>query len=114
MPQSNHDRQEPSSNVKDAHFWQEHIKQYQSSQLSKAAYAREHQLVHHQFAYWCRKMDKQQKPSQQASPDFIPVKLARAEQPISSSVLCTLELSDGHKILVHQESVLPYLLEKIR
>lgn len=36
--------------------WQRHIKSWQASDLSQAAYCEQHELIYHQFGYWYRKL----------------------------------------------------------
>ena len=40
-----------------ATFWQQHISQWKSSQLSQIAYCRGHELNFHRFNYWLPKND---------------------------------------------------------
>ena len=56
-------------------FWKDHYNRFQSSKLSRAKYARQHQLVLHRFVYWWRKFEKQSQTPQPKVPDFVPVKL---------------------------------------
>ena len=48
--------------------WLKHIEAYKASNLSKAAYARKHDLDYYQFIYWSGKIEK-------AQADLIPVKI---------------------------------------
>jgi hypothetical protein len=52
-------------------FWEHHIKQWQSSGLSQAAYCRKHQLSAHRFYYWRRRLPASQEPA-----SFLPVALS--------------------------------------
>ena len=52
-------------------FWEHHIKQWQSSGLSQAAYCRNHQLKAHRFYYWRQKL-----PVPQDRVSFLPVALS--------------------------------------
>ena len=36
-------------------YWREHVDAYRDSGESGVAYCKRHQLVYHQFNYWCRK-----------------------------------------------------------
>jgi hypothetical protein len=37
-------------------FWQRHVAQWQSGELSQRNYCREHDLIYHQFGYWKRQL----------------------------------------------------------
>ena len=36
--------------------WQQHIKAWQTSGMSQAAYCKQHDLIYHRFGYWYRKL----------------------------------------------------------
>ncbi|VAW62680.1 hypothetical protein MNBD_GAMMA09-2888 [hydrothermal vent metagenome] len=69
----------PDKNTAKAVFWQHHIQQWRTAQLTQIAYCREHDLNFHQFNYWLRKEEpvntqknKAATPSSAAS-SFVPV-----------------------------------------
>lgn len=37
-------------------FWQRHVTQWGTTELSKAAYCQQHALTYHQMVYWCTKL----------------------------------------------------------
>jgi hypothetical protein len=37
-------------------YWEEHVKRYEASGMSKAAYCREHNVVYHQFMWWYKRL----------------------------------------------------------
>ena len=37
-------------------FWQRHVAQWSTTELSKAAYCQQHALTYHQMVYWCTKL----------------------------------------------------------
>ena len=104
-------------------FWQKHFNQYQQSHLSKASYARQHNLTLHRFLYWSRKLEKTDSEELKLKKDcFIPVKIqsdmaAKDDNKDSTVnaispkvVLCTLQLKQG-PLLIHTETALKVCLE---
>jgi len=59
--------------------WQQHIESWRKSELSQAAYCREHQLKPHRFSYWKRKLS--------VSPKSITPALNRFIQIVPESIL---------------------------
>ena len=49
--------------------WEQHVSAWQASDLSAAAYCREHALVYHQFYYWRQKLATPS-PSDVVAPGF--------------------------------------------
>jgi len=86
---------------KKASYWQGHVTSQASSPFSKRAYCREHSIPYSQFLYWFKKLNKKNNA-------FIPIK--RKEQATAmASGLCTIELSQGHRLVIHDEALLPRL-----
>lgn len=105
--------------IKNNDFWKTHFEQFKLSQLSKAGYAEKHGLVKHQFIYWARKFDKALKKSVATPSDFIPITIKQPSAITNNTmpnipILCTLQLSDGKKLLLHSESALKLCLESWR
>ena len=44
-------------NVSRQAFWQRHVTQWGTTELSKAAYCQQHALTYHQMVYWCTKLE---------------------------------------------------------
>ncbi len=85
--------------------WQEHVRQWQAMDISKAAYCKNHTLNYHRFLYWFHLFSK-------PSDDFMPAKLADS-QAMNKSGLCMLELSSGHKLHIQSREALLLLLEHL-
>ena len=97
------------NSVENEAFWKLHFKQFKRSRLSKTAYARNHHLVLHRFMYWSRKFETMKPVTHSVDhQDFIPVQLptkaARDTPP--PQILCTLRLTNGQQLLIHDESAL--------
>lgn len=99
----------PEIMLEDENFWKQHFSQYQQTNLSKAKYAREYNLVKHRFIYWCRKFEDISKTSETLNSDFIPITVKSQLPSSPQQPLCTLELGN-HKLHIHNESVLNLLL----
>lgn len=92
-----------SAPLEDAAFWLRHITEFESSQLTRKAYCREHGLNYDRFQYWYRKHARQTKAQ------AIPVRVKSLDT--SGDVLCTLQL--GHnRLLIHSPQALSLLLER--
>lgn len=63
-------------------FWDQHVTQFQNSDLNKAQYCREHQLTYHLFIYYCaqRQTEKDESVAHQPS-GFVPVRFGAPVQP---------------------------------
>ena len=69
-----------------ATFWQQHVLQWKTTQLTQIAYCKEHELNFHRFNYWLRKNDPvkaKNEPVLQSSA-FVPV----VKHPATLTGLC--------------------------
>jgi hypothetical protein len=82
------------------------IEQWKGSGLSQKAYCRQQNLSYHVFHYWYKvyRDEKGEDSGKQAS--FIPLRL---QQPITHSAVMELILSDGKRILFHQQPTSEFL-----
>jgi len=88
-------------------YWQGQITLFKTSGLNRKAFCRREQLNYDQFQYWYQKLGC----LTPKSPSLIPVKL-KFDKPIQTT-LCTLELSQGHRLLIHDQVSLTFILEKL-
>jgi hypothetical protein len=87
-------------------FWQFHIDAHQKTNMCRKSYCREQNINYDRFLYWCRKQGL-------SSPaKVIPVKLKEVTPTASYSVLGTLKLNTRVSLLIHDVSVLTFLLER--
>jgi len=84
-------------------FWKDHIKRYQTSQLSRAAYCRLHHVSYDNLGYWLRKQSKQAAP-------LVAVQLKKEDD---LPVLCSIKLRNGQLLQIHDQGLLLMLLEKL-
>jgi len=99
----------PANTVENEAYWKHHFEQFKLSRMTKAAYARHHTLVLHRFMYWSRKFEALESSVTDASQgDFIPIHLrSRGRRDVSQPpVLCTIEFTNGHRLLFHEELAL--------
>lgn len=93
--------------------WQEHIAAYPKTNLSKRAYAKEHNLVYSQFLYWLRKHSKtslsDDDPTSDASNTFVRV-TAQSNNPQPNSGLGAVEFPGGIRLVIHHADLLQPLL----
>ncbi|MGH1541728.1 MAG: IS66 family insertion sequence element accessory protein TnpA [Arenicella sp.] len=89
--------------------WQKHIDAWQTSPLTKRAYARKHKLSYAQFLYWNKKLTL----AQPALPnDFVAVTI----KPESDVPTCLgfVEFPNGSRLVIHSPELLtglPILFE---
>lgn len=89
--------------------WRTHIESYKSSGMSKAAYAKTHELDYNQFIYWCKKYDQHT----QNRSDLIQVELPKAnpEPPTKAlgPIMGVMEYPNGVKLHIHHPDLLKAL-----
>lgn len=88
--------------------WRPHLEAWATSGMSKAAYARKHQIDYHQFIYWAGKYERYK----QKRSDLIEVKLPHHE-PSAASQPClgVIEYTNGVKLHIHHPDLLRSLPE---
>ncbi len=96
-------------------YWIKHVDAYKRGNFaSKAAYCAKFGVCYHRFLYWCQKIVKELVKKGDLSREalFMPIKVVPQESPVTSptSLLCTLEFKQGHKLIIHNESVLEKLV----
>lgn len=91
--------------------WQPHVDAFQTSGMSKLAYAKSHGLVYSQFLYWSNKLSSSDCAD---ISDFVAVKVKPDfPQSATSQALGTLEFPNGTKLVIQSPellSLLPTLL----
>ena len=94
-------------------FWESHYQQYKKSNLSKTKYSRQHNLSAPQFIYWSHKFEAKSQMKPATAPNFIEVKM-QSELPNKSYVgLCTLELGNAKRLIIHDMGVMKTLLHSL-
>jgi hypothetical protein len=82
----------------DHEFWQRHIEQWRTSELSQASYCRQQALVAHRFGYWKRKFLAECEPVEpEPKSGFARVQVA-ASVATSSSPGLSLCFRDGTRL----------------
>jgi hypothetical protein len=101
-----------SNELTKRNFWENHYTQYKKSNLSKAQYSRQHNLIIPRFIYWSRKFEAetQIKPIKPSS--FVEVKV-KSEPHNKLIGLCTLELGGTKRLVVHDIAVMKILLNSL-
>ena len=90
-------------------FWRGHVEAYQKTALSKRSYAKKHELIYHQFVYWCRKVSLE--IAETIKPEFGFIQIKREKESNHLKVLGTLELGKEKRLLIHEESILLALVK---
>ena len=94
-------------------FWQHHIACYQASHLNRSQYCRTNHINYDCFLYWYHKLKKPTK-----TPSLIPVHIKQEQpgettQPISQPIVCSIVLSHGYRLLVHNSQHLPDIIKAL-
>lgn len=106
--------QSTESRLKDKAVWHKHYQQYKQSGLSKTVYSQQHNLVLHQFMYWSRKFDDAAiQQNIKTENTFLPVKIKPTLDSNAGNVLCSLELSENKRLLIHDLSALRFILNSL-
>lgn len=101
-------------------YWQKHRSGFLASGLSRNMYCKKHGVNYDHFHYWFRKLSPHQEAAQSGkeSPGkngfLLPVHLSQEKQNSLSTPLCTLNLKNGHHLVIHHERALSLLLEQWR
>ncbi len=94
-------------------FWQQHYTLLKSSGLSRIEYCRENNLNYDQFGYriskWNKAISVDNNQDQLVSVKLKPVPV---NQSFNSSLLCTLDLKNGHQLRIHDSAALMIILER--
>ncbi len=98
---------EPTNRKEARCYWLSHVKSCDQSGKKRAAYCKLHNITYHRFKYWYYKIHAE---SQAPSLKSIPVHLSAPE---NNGPLCTLCLSSGHELKIHDKAALSLLLKKI-
>ena len=102
-----------STNLTKRAAWEKHYASYQASGLKKKTYCRNTGLNYYQFQYWHQKFQLEQRvESNEPATGFLPVAIKSPRR--TSDILCTLELSSGSRLFIHDESVLQTILVTLR
>lgn len=93
------------SRPEDESYWQKHVAAYNNGCASKISYCRENNVHYHRFLYWHNKLSKSNEDGA-----LIPVTL---KNDLPAVAKCTLELSHGCRILIHDDALALQLLTSV-
>jgi hypothetical protein len=94
------------ASIKNDAFWQQHYELMRASRLSRSIYCRQHGLDYDRFGYWLKKQKHQDESN------LIPVRLKSEMVAASQTVICTLELKNGHSLKIHDAQALTVILDR--
>lgn len=101
-------------------YWQQHRSDCLASGLSRRMYCKAHGVNCDRFNYWFKKLSAHEETAQfgkQSSGKnslLLPVRLGQAKPDALPMPLCTLNLKNGHHLVIHHERALSLLLEQWR
>jgi len=95
-------------------LWRNHMKTWQESGLSQAAYCRQHQIKGHKFLYWKKRLLR--KPASSVSPTFAELPIGKIFGKPTRSTLgpIRIEVRGGYQIAIEKGFDPQTLLELIR
>jgi hypothetical protein len=98
-------------------FWKQHQSSFLASGLSRKRYCQVNGVNYNRFNYWFKKLSPIS-PEQGSSPEktdlLLPVHLRQAKPEGLSTPLCTVNLKNGHSLMIYHEHALSLLLEQWR
>ncbi|EKD73661.1 MAG: hypothetical protein ACD_45C00230G0003 [uncultured bacterium] len=97
------------SQIENEQFWQNHNKLQKASDLSRAAYCRQHGLNYYRFCYWAKRSRQNCSVNK-----LVSVKLKPMTNQGIQNILCTFELGNGRCLKIHDTQALSFILERIR
>ncbi len=89
-------------------YWQQQIDACKVSGMNKSKYCRQYQINYDRMMYWQNKLKKETHTS------FVPVKIKKESTIPIDQPMCTLILSSGHSLKIHDEKALSMILDKWR
>jgi hypothetical protein len=92
----------------DKNYWQQQVESCEASGMNKSKYCRQNQLNYDRLMYWQKKLKKETPTS------FIPIKIKKEPTISIDQAICTLMLSSGHTLKIHDEKALSMILDKWR
>jgi hypothetical protein len=102
-------------------YWKQHRSDFlATSGLSRRMYCKARGVSCERFNYWFKKLSSHEEtaPSEKKSSGknglLLPVYLGQAKPDAVSTPLCTLNLKNGHHLVIHHERALSLLLEQWR
>ena len=101
-------------------YWKQHRSGFLTSGLSRRMYCKAHGVNCDRFNYWFKKLSSHEgtaqfrKQSSGKNSLLLPVRLGEAKPDALSRPLCTLNLKNGHHLVIHHERALLLLLEQWR
>jgi hypothetical protein len=102
-------------------YWKQHQSGFLASGLSRKKYCHKHGVHYNRFNYWFKKLLPHQgvaPSSEKELPEknnlLLPVHLRHTKGETLSTSLCTLNLKNGHSLIIHHERALSLLLEQWR
>ncbi len=104
-----------SSRLEDTAYWKQHTELHHRSGLTKLDYCQQYQVHYHRFIYWSRKLSSDAQAALSPHPkDFISVQRKEPLLPVSSyPALCSLTLSLGLRLEIHDQQALGFILERL-
>ena len=94
------------SAVENEEFWKRHAELHKASGLTRTNYCRLHNVNYDRFGYWLSKWSHQ-------SSSLVAIKLKPKDESIRQATLCTLSLSNGRTLQIHDQQSLSYILERL-
>jgi hypothetical protein len=89
-------------------YWKQQVDACNASGMNKSKYCRHNQINYDRLMYWQKKLKNK------TSTPFVPVKIKKEPMTQIDQPICTLMLSSGHVLKIHDEKALSLILDKWR
>ncbi len=90
-------------------YWKRQVECFKSSDLSRKAFCRHSDLNYHRFQYWYRKFKHAENPTPPVG--VVPIKLKSNNKVNLSSPLCSVQLSTGTILYLHDMALVESLIK---
>ena len=84
-------------------FWQHHVANFALNNVTKIQYCKDNNITYHRFLYWHDKFTN-------GTDSFIPIKFPGN----NNLAVCTIEFSQGHRLVLHDSNILPQIISLLK
>jgi hypothetical protein len=95
-----------SKSVENEAFWKKHYESLKASGVLRSVYCRQHNLNYDRFGYWINKWNNNH------TDKLVAIKLKPQNSTSAHSILCTLDLKQGHTLKIYDMQTLMLILER--
>jgi len=107
--QSSNKRTHSPYSHEDKSYWHNQITEFKQSGLNRKAFCRRFDVNYDRFQYWYRKFELEKK--HQPTPAVVPIKLTTGTTTRVNPVLCSIRLTSGATLYLHDMGLIQSLIK---